>query len=278
MADGLKILFNTYWDSKGWKDGTVSEEDFNLAKSQGYMFDYPNVMSHDDTLKKLKNIVKQVNPRDVANAFLYSLTTRKLEYRSAFGSYWYAISIPNHQLYLRNNSLNHNHCYLCGWNKWADNPTDYDLKHGINVYNFERYKFGGVRHTRLDYALFDLEQFLKLPKVTPTKEDFDILIKILKCIEKVNSKNKVGKLRDVIIKEKVFKTNKAEVSILLNLLGISGVLSNKDFPSYEEYFANEYERGPVESKNDFDYPVNRWYAKDGINEERFKKVFGFDYK
>ena len=68
MADGLKILFNTYWDSKSWKDGTVSEENFNLAKSQGYMFDYPYVMPHDDTLKKLKNIVKQVNPSDVANA------------------------------------------------------------------------------------------------------------------------------------------------------------------------------------------------------------------
>ena len=174
MKDGLKILFNTYWDSKGWKDGTVSEDDFNLAKSQGYMFDYPKVISHDDTLKKLKKVVKQINPNDIVNAFLYSLTTRKLEYRSAFGSYWYAISIPNHQLYLKNNSLNHNHCYLCGWYKWADNPTDYALKHGVNVYNFERYKFGGVRHTRLDYALFDLEQFLKLPKVTgahPAKEE-----------------------------------------------------------------------------------------------------------
>ena len=90
--------------------------------------------------------------------------------------------------------------------------------------------------------------------------------------------NKVGKLRDVIIKEKIFKTNKAEVSILLNLLGISGVLSSKNFPCYEDHFANENERGPVESKNDFDYPVNRWYAKDGINEERFKKVFSFNYK
>ena len=42
----------------------------------------------------------------------------------------------------------------------------------------------------------------------------------------------------------------------------------------EVYFANEYERDPVEYKNDFAYPVNRWYARDGINCKRLTEVFG----
>lgn len=44
--------------------------------------------------------------------------------------------------------------------------------------------------------------------------------------------------------------------------------------SYDEYFANEYERGPAEHRNDFAYPVNRWRAGDGINAEKLKEVFG----
>ncbi len=32
----------------------------------------------------------------VADAFLNSLSTRKLEYRAALGSYWYAVAIPKH--------------------------------------------------------------------------------------------------------------------------------------------------------------------------------------
>ena len=59
-------------------------------------------------------------------------------------------------------------------------------------------------------------------------------------------------------------------------LGICGILAGNDFPSYDIYFANEYERDPVEYKNDFAYPVNRWFAKDGINQNKLKSVLGIE--
>ena len=170
------------------------------------------------------------------------------------------------------------YCYLCGWYKWPEISKDHEFTRGFNTYNFERYKVGGIRHTKLNYALFDLEQFLKLPKVTPTKEDKDILRNILKCVDKLNATDKAGKLRSLIIKEKIFKTNKNEVSQILDLLGICGVLSSEEYPCYEEKFVNEYCRSPVEHTNDFAYPVNRWHAKDGINVERFEKVFFYKYE
>lgn len=272
MKNGLKILFNTYRNSNGWKDGKITKEALNLAKEEGYMFDYPKVISHDETLKELEETINKIDPRDLANAFLYSLTTRKLEYRSALGSYWYAVSIPKHRL----NQKDETYCNFCGFIKWKNCPNDYDLNHGINVYNFERYKFGGVRHTQLNYALFDLKQFLKLPKVKPTKVDKQILKKILECIEALEPNQKVGKLRDIIISRKILNTNKDEISILLEILGICGVLSSNEYPCYEVKFVSINERDPVEHKNDFTYPVNRWYAKDRINEERFEKVFYFN--
>ena len=51
------------------------------------------------------------------------------------------------------------------------------------------------------------------------------------------------------------------------------MLDTKECPCYVEKFVNEYERDPIEYKNDFAYPVNRWRERDGINEERLKKVF-----
>ena len=77
-------------------------------------------------------------------------------------------------------------------------------------------------------------------------------------------------------KEKIFKSNKNEISGILNILGICGVLASDEFPCYEDEFVDEYRRSPVEHKNDFDYPINRWRASDGINYKKLEKVFGYE--
>lgn len=283
MDDGLKILLALY-KSMGLDKASVSKDEISFAKEQGYLFDYPKYEKHSDTLNRLHPILAQIAPKDIANAFLFSLSTRKLEYRSALGSYYYAKAIPEHKFMNSHNEIlatAANHCYLCGWSAWKTEPSESDIRFGHNFYNYERYKFGGIGSIHINYALFDLEQFIKLPKVIPTDEDKKIFADILSCIEHLNSKDKVGKLRDTISKAKIFKSNKDEISVLLGQLGICGILASKDFPSYDVYFANEYERDPVEYKNDFAYPVNRWHARDGINVEKLIEVFGedfFDYK
>lgn len=236
------------------------------------MFDYPEYITHDEALKKLGILLEEINPDDVANAFLYSLSTRKLEYRSALGSYYYAKAIPKHELKEGAGSA---HCYLCGWYAWHENPNEYELKRGLNVLNFERYKFGGVRHTWLDYALFDLEQFIKLPKVTPNDNDREILKRILQCTGELETEDKAAKLRDLIRSEKILKSNKSEIDVILNILGICGILASKECPSYEDKFVDEYDRAPLEHRNDFSYPVNRWTANDGINYEKFEEIFNY---
>ena len=113
--------------------------------------------------------------------------------------------------------------------------------------------------------------------MSPTDEDKRIFAGILSCVDSLNSSDKAGKLRDAIRKAKIFKSNKDEISVLLGELGICGILASDDSPSYDRYFANEYERDPVEHKNDFAYPVNRWHASDGINVEKLIEVFGQDF-
>lgn len=266
MDRGLKILLNTYWCSKGWKNGEISEEDYEIAKSEGYMFPYPECISHEETLRRLREICTTITAKQVAEAFLYSLSTRRLEYRSALATYWYALAIPDHT------PCYENKCGYCRWYSWSKNPSKYDLKHGVNVLNFERYKWGSIRHTHLEYALFDLEQFKKLPPVTASEEDKRILQEILSCVSELKPSNKSGKLRDLISKKKLMKTNKQEITVLLEILSICGVLSSKRVPCYNDCF--DVDTNPIEHTNDMTYPLNRWKALDGINEKRYEIVFG----
>lgn len=285
MDEGLKTLFALY-KGTNWDEVNISEDEMAIAKEQGYLFDYPAYETHSNMLQRLRSILEQIDSKDIANAFLFSLSTRRLEYRSAIGSYYYAMAIPEHEFMKSHNEIlaaASTHCYLCGWSAWKDTPSKFDEKYGYNINNYERYKYGGsvIGDINLNYAIFDLEQFIKLPKVTPTDEDKRIFAKILSCVEGLESSDKAGKLRDVIRKAKIFKTNKDETSVLLGALGICGILASNDFPAYDVYFANEYERDPVEYKNDFAYPVNRWYARDGIDSNRLIEVFGenfCDYK
>ena len=269
MDEGKKILLSSFWSSKGWIEPKISDEEFELCKGQGYMFDPPVKTTHDEFFVMLKDVLSKVDPKDVANAFLYSLSTRELEYRSALGSYWYAAAIPEHP---RTDEPGLISCGVCGWKTWGN----FGLKriNGYNILNFERYKWGGVRHTDPKFAMFDLEQFLLLPKVSPNDEDIRILREILFCVSELKPGDKVGALQKTITSKKIFSSNKSEIQILLDILGICGVLSSSEHPCYADKFAPcDGSRDPIESKNDYLYPVNRWYAGDGINLERLKIVF-----
>ena len=264
MDKGLKLLLSTYWDSKMWSFQAPTTEDYEQAKCEGYMFGPSPVRTHDETLTDLREVLKKISAADVANAFLYSLSTRALQYRSALGSYYYALAIPEHSHDVPGS------CYLCDW----------ITLHGAdeyNVFNFERYKWGGVRHTSPEYALFDLEQFLLMPKLTPTEEDWSILKAILHATNELLPSKKAGAYRELITKKKLLKSNKDEVAVLLNILGICGILSSVEAPCYCDHFADVWHRAPQEHTNDYTYPVNWWHASDGVNEERFQKVFGFNY-
>ena len=194
-----------------------------------------------------------------------------MEYRSALGSYWYAVAVPGHQ-WPDDKTY---HCPVCGWRRWSD--SDQNRHRGFNVLNFERYKWGGVRHTNGQYALFDLEQFMSLPKVTPTDEDIKLFEDILGCVAEMDPDKKVGELQKIITSKKMIKSNKSELQTMLDILGICGILSSPDNPCYADSFVDTYGRDPVEYKNDFAYPTNRWRASDGINTDRLHIVFqGYD--
>lgn len=72
------------------------------------MFD-PIKLSHDVAISRLAVAAQQLSPRQVADGFLASLSTRRLEWRSALGSYSVARWLPNHEAVLVEKR-----CDICG--------------------------------------------------------------------------------------------------------------------------------------------------------------------
>ena len=134
MDEGLKTLFALY-KGTNWDEVNISEDEMAIAKEQGYLFDYPAYETHSNMLQRLRSILEQIDSKDIANAFLFSLSTRRLEYRSAIGSYYYAMAIPEHEFMKSHNEIlaaASTHCYLCGWSAWKDTPSKFDEKYGYN--------------------------------------------------------------------------------------------------------------------------------------------------
>src|SRR3954470_5045784 len=135
---GLQILLDTRWPRKGRKqDRTADAADFEYARQAGYMFD-PITVTHDDIVAQLLTIRNRISIEQVTDAFLASLSTRRLELRSALGSFSFAAHFPDHRLveHARGQMPSGRlHCPLCGlYGHSAAEQED------LNILSFERRK------------------------------------------------------------------------------------------------------------------------------------------
>lgn len=148
------ILFKTYWTATGWiseENRKIEKADFEYAKEKGLMFD-PLTATKSEVLVKIKEIVSSTPIRRVTDAFLCSLTNKRLDWRSAFASY------ANAQRLLINNDV-----------------SDFEIGHGenidLNILNFERIKWSGVRHNVGLYNWLDLVLIERENIPQPTYQD-----------------------------------------------------------------------------------------------------------
>lgn len=85
-----KILFDTYWGSAGWKRTPATPAaDFDYAKSMGIMFD-PVSLTHDELIEAILRLRDRIEPAKAARAFLGSLSTRRVHWRSGLASITFA--------------------------------------------------------------------------------------------------------------------------------------------------------------------------------------------
>jgi hypothetical protein len=260
----LQILFQTYWSPAGWRDEhqrAADPEDFRHAKQAGVMFD-PIDLTHDRVVKWLLEVRAKIQANEVADAFLASLTTRRLDLRSALGSYSVIRHFPDHT-----HRGGRGACSICG----AYDPRGTEAE-DLNILNFERFKWGGVRHDQAVYAAFDLERFMASERPEPTEEDKVVLRSILDMIEGVAAAVTAPQLQGKL--SGLFKSNKAEREVVLNILGFCGILRTPGHSGYWDDFVPYANRElPSQRFVDMAYPTCWWHGRDGLDRDAVRRVF-----
>jgi hypothetical protein len=265
-----KILFSTYWGANGWLGQYKTDPaDFIYAKEKGLMFD-PISLSHDDCVNRIVEAVNAITIERVARGFLSSLSTKRLDWRSGIASWHVAKLMKPHPYtpvvsgHTYSNGVITSTFYTCGVCR--------DLKYGIvgheryenydlNVLNFERIKWGGVRHGDLIYTMFDIEQFARENIPEPVSDDLVIFNGILAAIENCMPGDWPSALRDRLKDVPLLKASKDERSIIMEILACVGVLN----PATGDR--------PTKSKHDWKY-VEFWRGEDGYDKNAVDKYFG----
>jgi len=266
----LQILIDNFWSPGGWKrDKTIGPADFEYARQAGYMFN-PVTVTHDDIVGRLLGVRHQVSVEQVADAFLASLSTRRLELRSALGSFSFAAHFPDHRLVEQAHGQMPSgrlHCRLCGlYGRSAAEQQD------LNVLNFERWKWGGVRHADPLYCWFDLTQFEKTNPSTLAEEDYSILAKVVDIASALAPNARPNELERRI--GKVIKSNSSERRVLIQILGLCGVLKPAGRCGFLDAFTpTEHRDRPPDHTNDWSYPVMWWQGADGVDRGALNRLF-----
>lgn len=258
----VKILFDTYWTSKGWRPVySTPPDDLAYAISQGVMF--PLLLCpHDEMVHRVRQVASRITPAQVGKAFLCSLSSRQPVLRSALSSYAIARYMPEH---VSVSSMNHSTCDICRSFSQSATASPIDL----NVLNFERLKWGGVRHSKLEYQAFDLEQFLLLPEFEPTAEDVAIFQRILATVPTLPGSANVSVLEKSLTG--VFAASKAERRHAIEAFCYAGILG---YPGYGHLLDDSVP--PTDRPyrdSDWALPAMYWRASDGVNLDRVIEYF-----
>ena len=226
----------------------------------------PVRLTHDDAVRRLLSVRKQISLKQVSDAFVASLSTRRLDLRSGLGSFAYAAHFPDHELASSPSygaPSGNIFCEICGI---CSPPEGEAVEHNLNVLHSNRFKYGGIWHSDPVYAWFDLEQFAASDQPSPTEEDYAILRAIIDVADSMPRDSRANDLKKAL--SKLFPSNDWERRNLVECLGMCGVLAPANRPGFLEAFstaAHQNRDRPSDHKNDWAYPAIWWRGSDGVN-------------
>ncbi len=230
------------------------------------MFD-PVTISHDDCVSQIIEIANSISMEQAVKAFLSSQSTRRLDWRSGIASYYITkLMIPHKYTPIESGYSCEDGkmicvsytCEVCKNLRYGVIGHEKYIKNDLNVLNFERIKWGGVRHGDLLYTLFDLEQFQKEQITEPTETDISIFKGILSAASTCKSGDFPSGLRDKLKDIPELKSNKDERTVILEILACIGGLKPM---SYDK---------AAKGKHDWTF-VEYWRGEDGYDTEAVER-------
>ena len=246
----LRMLLDSYWNSDGWRGDVPPPAE--AAVAAGIMFDRPWVAGHDEVVEAARAAAARLSIDEVGDAFLAGLGAKRMDLRSALGSYAVARHLPAHRF---RPGADAHRCDLC---EMIDEAQPIDR----NVMSFERFKWGGVRRDDLGYVAFDLEQFARAPRLEPRDADVELGRKLIEALRALPPKTTAARAVSAL---RVLPGNNDERGVVLDILGVCGILRTASRPGYADAFVPYSARElPPTHHVERSYPVCWWRASDGV--------------
>lgn len=246
----IKMLTKGCWGSSGWKSKLdLTKSEIEYLRNAGLARDKIE-MDHDELVAWGIESCKRVTRERVVHGFVSSLGTRHLEYRSALGSYAHLHLLKQHKL-ASTRKLPPKSCEICG-----SGLTTKISERDFIILNFERFKWGGVRHPEVDFAAYDIELFSKLEPVEPTAADWSTLKSILKLIQDPVKGKSVNVLKKEIAT--LIPGNAVEAENVCQILAYIGVMATDKNPGFYPQYINDSDRVDGGRDTDRDYPLSCW--------------------
>lgn len=224
------------------------------AVESGLLFAEPVELDHDGWVERARAAVAATSRHDVSDAFVASLTSRRLDLRSALGSFAVARHLPAHDFRGAANGM----CSICGLHA-RTMPQD------LNVLSFERFRWGGTRRLDVRYLAFDLEQLARAPRLAVTPADIETGRRLLATLR---SAGPSATATAVATRLRDLKGNKHEREVVMGILGVAGVLASPAHPGFRRTFIAYADRAlPPRHYIDMVYPTCWWRSTDGIDQD-----------
>ena len=129
--------------------------------------------------------------------------------------------------------------------------------------------------TLLGDLAFSLERQEELAPVKPNSADFQICAEVFRILSEAEPDETVKKtLSRRIRKIPGFKSNVAQTKCLLETLGYCGILETERHGGLLDRFVRLSTAPRKTHSSDWEYPVDFWTGKDGLNKKALQFWFG----
>ena len=237
------------------KKHSVSAEELAYARKMGVVVE-DRPITYDQAVDVLTRCFDAVSLEDAAQAFLYSLSCRDLDYRYILASFVYARS----------------------WFSFdRGHAEEVPEKLTGSFFNWVKHKGGGIWGT-IGKPIFYLEQFTSIERRAASDVDVEIMRSILELADSMEDEASGTALATAIRTAKLLPCNQAEAVGIIETLGICGILDAPGHPGFLHSFTPPLGRDTGDLRQSLSYPLNWWHGADGVNWENAAGVFGGDFR
>ena len=270
----LALLKKYYLPHKA--EGEPSETELKNAMQCGVLVP-DSAMTHDEIVEEIRTLSTRISLASAAKAFLYSLSSGDMRYRTALSSLVWARVLPVHECVsngMEKTEWRTPFCTVCGCTHGftAKEKIDWN-RYGVFRYLPPKQYGREPDFGCAEYVLHDLREFEKLPAVEPCDADYRILNGIFACVKQLKPHNMDIALLAEIRSRKLLDETGNAIHCILGVLSRCSILESPEHRGFLNSFTNYDDRGLFRDGLSF-YPLNFWRGRFGVNETAVNEIFG----